>query len=71
MKNPIYLPLRDRMVLRHAADLLLADAAMILEGNSVDGVIVDARAKTEHVDLVATAKCLRRIARARVTEEQQ
>ena len=29
MKQPIYLPLRDRMVIRHAADLLAEELSLL------------------------------------------
>lgn len=69
MKQPIYLPLRDRMVIRHAADLLAEDAKALKDSNSVDGVILEVEVKRVHDDLVATAKSLRSIATTRTNKE--
>lgn len=69
MKQPIYLPIRDRVVLRHAAELLDREAKALHESESFEGVIVDLPVKREYDDLVATAKSLRRIARDRTNKE--
>lgn len=69
MKQPIYLPLRDRMVLRHAAELFDREADLLKACNSIDGVIVEREIKNVHDDYIATAKSLRRIARDRTNKE--
>ena len=69
MKQPIYLPIRDRMVLRHASELLETEAESLLRSFGVDGVILTVNEKAEHDDLRATAKSLRRIARDRTNKE--
>lgn len=66
---PVYLSIRSRQVLRHAAELLADEASALKECNSVDGVILEIEVKREYDDLVGTAKSLRQIARERVNKE--
>lgn len=70
MKQPIYLPLRDRIALRHAADLLVDRArAMQVATVVLDGVILDLAVKRQFDDLMDAAKSLRRVARERTNKE--
>lgn len=70
MKQPIYLPLRDRMALIEAADLLI-EAGRELQRAAIvlDGVILDLEVKGRFDALMGTAKSLRRIARDRTNKE--
>lgn len=67
MPNPIYLPIRDRLLLRHAASLLDARAKVLHEERTreYDGVFIDRDDAMLHQDLKAAAAGLRTIARTR------
>lgn len=63
MIKPVYLPVRDRLLMRHAARLLEVQAAALFKSHQIDGVIIERAIAIELQDFKATAAGLRAIAR--------